>query len=233
MKTWSETSEPDIIRPPFYCNGAAADTRRGEFDLLNGQIIANKMPVDAVFFGDSITHFWDVNNYFFDFGHIVNRGIGGDRVDIMVERFSGDVIQLKPRVCIILGGINNTWGIDYGAPKEDPEEVYRIITKSYRQLLTMAKEADIPILFGSVLPVGDKTEMGIRRNRLVCRLNEYIKELCKEFGSVYVDYHSAMVADDGITMQDGLTAPDGVHPHVAGYNRMANVLTPLLSKALK
>lgn len=58
-----------------------------------------------------------------------------------------------------------------------------------------------------------------------------MQELCAAHGAVYVDYHSAVADQDGLTMQEGLS-DDNLHPYVVGYNRMAAVLTPLLENAL-
>lgn len=44
-----------MIRPPLFGNGAAADSRRWEFDLKNKILLTNKTPVDVVSIGDSIT----------------------------------------------------------------------------------------------------------------------------------------------------------------------------------
>ena len=221
----------DMIRPPFFENGAASDNRRWEFDFKNGVLITNRTPVDVVFIGDSITHFWELNAYFRRFGLVVNRGIGGDVADILVQRFEGDALQLKPHVCVAMVGINNTWCLDDPEHPADPDDVFTLVTDSYRRMLEMAKEYRVPLLFCSVLPVGDRSESGRRRNRLVLRINQKLKVLCEEFGVTYVDYHSAVVDKDGLTMLDGLS-DDTLHPHVIGYNRMAAVITPLLEKVL-
>lgn len=65
--------------------------------------------MDIVFIGDSITEGWDVRREFGDLGNTVNRGISGDVIDIIEKRFAADVLQLKPRVAVINGGVNNTF----------------------------------------------------------------------------------------------------------------------------
>lgn len=229
---WTATQKsPDILYPPFFGSGAAADSRRLEFNFKNEVLITNHVPVDVVFIGDSITHLWELNAYFRPFGLIVNRGIGGDVADILVKRFQGDVLQLKPRACVAMVGINNTWCLDDPNNPTDCDHVFQLVTDSYRKILELAQEADLSLLFCSVLPVCDHSEAGQNRNRLVLRLNETLKALCQTYGAMYVDYHSAMVSPDGLTMEEGLS-DDGLHPHVAGYNRMANILTPLLEQVL-
>ena len=65
-----------LIKPGLF--GGQGDLRRTEFDIRNSQIFCNKIPVDIVFLGDSITHFWEVEEYFKEYGIVVNRGIGGE-----------------------------------------------------------------------------------------------------------------------------------------------------------
>lgn len=77
--------------------GGQGDLRRTEFDIRNSQIFCNKIPVDIVFLGDSITHFWEVEEYFKEYGIVVNRGIGGEVAHLAVKRFQADVVQLSPK----------------------------------------------------------------------------------------------------------------------------------------
>lgn len=44
-----------MICPPLFGNGAVADRRHWAFDLKNEILLANKIPADAVFNGESIT----------------------------------------------------------------------------------------------------------------------------------------------------------------------------------
>ena len=96
-----------IIKPPLF--GTAADACRMFFDYGNDQLVNGHFPVDVVFIGDSITHMWEVQSYFGHLGHIVNRGISGDVAEIMIKRLEADAVQLKPRICVSLIGINNIY----------------------------------------------------------------------------------------------------------------------------
>ena len=213
-----------MLRPPAF-GGEAADDRRWEFDFKNGVLVTNRTPVDAVFIGDSITHFWELNAYFHRFGLVVNRGIAGDKAHILAERFKADALQLRPRACVLLVGINNTWG------PGTPEEIPSLVADSHRRMLEMAGEQGVSMLVGSLLPVGTGCEDYENRNRLIREINDSLRPLCREYGATYIDYHAAFAKEDGLTMREGLS-DDGLHPHVIGYNRMAEVLTPFLETAL-
>src|SRR5580692_12387086 len=60
----------------------------------------------VVFFGDSITDIWKLDESFPGKGYI-NRGIGGQTTPQMLVRFRQDVIDLQPAVVIILAGTND------------------------------------------------------------------------------------------------------------------------------
>src|SRR5205085_9280339 len=63
----------------------------------------------VVFFGDSITDMWHLDESFPNKPYI-NRGIGGQTTSQMLVRFRQDVIDLQPRVVVILAGTNDIAG---------------------------------------------------------------------------------------------------------------------------
>ena len=60
-------------------------------------------------FGDSITDIWKLDNYFPGKPYL-NRGIGGQTTPQMLVRFRQDVIDLHPKVVVILAGTNDIAG---------------------------------------------------------------------------------------------------------------------------
>src|SRR5215475_12807990 len=63
----------------------------------------------VVFFGDSITDIWKLADSFPGKPY-VNRGIGGQTTPQMLVRFRDDVIDLHPKVVVILAGTNDIAG---------------------------------------------------------------------------------------------------------------------------
>ena len=113
------------IKPGMFGTGAAADSYRRGFDLLNSQVIYSGKRPDILFIGDSITNWWDLNLYFGDMGYVVNRGIGGDCTDIILKRSDADVFQLEPKTVVYMAGINDlistcpdVWNKEPGADRE-------------------------------------------------------------------------------------------------------------------
>src|SRR5207249_2388510 len=77
----------------------------------------------VIFFGDSITDLWKLDEYFRDKPYI-NRGIGGQTTPQMLVRFRQDAINLQPRVVVILAGTNDIAGNSGPMLLEDIEANY-------------------------------------------------------------------------------------------------------------
>ena len=197
----------EIIHPGYF--ESETDGRRWEFDFKNEQIVTYKREVDLLFIGDSITHIWELNANFRSFGFVVNRGIGGDRLQYLSRRFMADAVQLKPRLTVLLIGVNNTWDVcDEKATDQTAEDVYQLVMTNYRQILNMAKENGMAMIVCLVQPVRTNCPA---QDKLIVHMNEGITALCEEFGVKYVDYYKEMVAEDGHTYPE-LYSQDGLHP---------------------
>ncbi len=224
---------PDLIKPGFFSIEAAADRRRSEFDYHNEAILHHNVPVDFVFFGDSITHWWDLQTYFGRGGKlVVNRGIGGDTTEFARKRFAADVLQLKPKHVVMKIGINNTWALDEWRPEDrkTAEQIHQEILQDTEAMVQAAIGHGIRTILCSILPTCiERYAQNHARNLLVVQTNESLKLLAERTGAIYVDYHSRMTGPDGITLRSEL-ADDGLHPHVLGYEIMADVLRSELKR---
>ncbi len=77
----------------------------------------------VVFFGDSITDSWKLDESFPSKPY-VNRGIGGQTTSQMLVRFRQDVINLQPKVVVVLAGTNDIAGNTGPIANEDIEANY-------------------------------------------------------------------------------------------------------------
>jgi lysophospholipase L1-like esterase len=180
-------------------------------------------PNRVVFYGDSITDFWRLNEYFpgRDF---VNRGISGQVTSEMLGRFKPDVLDLKPEAVVILAGTNDlSRGTDVAT-----------IANNLTMMAELSQAHKIRVILASVLPVNDATKAANPANErtrfrppaLIRSLNDWIRAYCAQNGFVYLDYFSPMVGNDGL-LKAGL-ADDGLHPNSDGYRIMA----PLVIQAI-
>ena len=169
----------------------------------------------VVFFGDSITDIWKVENYFPGKPY-VNRGIGGQTTPQMLVRFRQDVIDLHPKVVVILAGTNDIAGNTGPMRSED-------IEANLASFAELARAHGIRLVYSSVLPVHNYTErskdfFAQRPMSRILELNQWLKEYCEKNHIVYLDYFSAVVDDKGLLKKD--LADDGLHPNDAGYKIM-------------
>jgi lysophospholipase L1-like esterase len=181
----------------------------------------------VVFFGDSITDFWRLNEYFPD-RSFVNRGISGQITGEMLGRLKADVIDLRPAVVVILAGTNDlARGIS--------------LTGIEDNLLMIADLCDvykIKVVMASVLPVSDyhKGEnpsyerTTTRPPIFINALNQWIETFCANRHHVYLNYHAAMVDPKGELKED--LGDDGLHPNGKGYRIMAPLALDAINKAL-
>ena len=181
----------------------------------------------VVFLGDSITDYWKLADYFPGKPYL-NRGIDGQTTPQMLVRFRQDVIDLRPRVLVVLAGTNDVAGVTGRTRNED-------IEANYASMAELARAHGIRIVFASVLPVHNYTpdakESFARRPReRILALNTWLKDYCATNGLVYLDYFSALI--DNKEMLKKELADDGLHPNAAGYKIMAPLAEAAIEKAL-
>ena len=182
----------------------------------------------VVFFGDSITDIWKLDEYFPGKPY-VNRGIGGQTTPQMLVRFRQDVINLHPKVVVILAGTNDVAGNTGPMRNED-------IEANYASFAELARAHDIKVVYSSVLPVHNYTErskdfFAQRPMTRILALNQWLKDYCAKNNLIYLDYFSAVVDDKGLLKKD--LADDGLHPNAAGFKIMAPLAEGAIEKALK
>ena len=177
----------------------------------------------VVFLGDSITDYWKLEDYFPGKPYI-NRGIDGQTTPQMLVRFRQDVIDLHPKVLVVLAGTNDVAGVTGPTRNED-------IESNYASMAELARLHHIRVVFASLLPVNNYTEdakesFALRPRERILALNTWLKDYCVKNGFVYLDYFSAVVDDKGMLRRD--LSDEGLHPNAAGYKIMA----PLVEKAI-
>lgn len=195
-------------------------------DVKLGLAAAGEMRV--VFFGDSITDIWKLDESFPGKGYI-NRGIGGQTTPQMLVRFRPDVIDLKPAVVVVLAGTNDIAG-------NTGEETLEQIEGDYATMAELAKVHGIRMVFASVMPINNYNPRALsfflqRSPEKILALNAWLQKYCAENGLVYLDYFSAMV--DGRGMLKAELTQDGLHPNAAGFAVMAPLAEAAILQAEK
>lgn len=195
------------------------------FKEANAMLAAPKPGEDrVVFMGDSITQGWKLDESFPGKPYI-NRGIGGQTSPQIVVRFRQDVIDLKPKVVVILAGINDIAGNTGPMTLEQTEG-------NIASMAELARANGIRVVLCSVLPAFDfPWAPGLTPAPKVVEVNAWMKQYAAEHGDVYVDYYSAMKDERGGLPP--MLSKDGVHPLPAGYAIMTPLAEVGIEKALK
>lgn len=152
--------------------------------------------------------------------NILNRGIGGDQVFNLRNRWEEDCLNYNPDIVSILVGVNDVWWHIDDEEKLDEAALLKF-EEDYRWLLkTLAHRTDarVVIMEPYVLPY-PKDRMTWRKH--IDPRIQIIRRLAN-------DYHATFVPLDGILNAKGImngfetyTGDDGVHPTVAGHAAIA------------
>ena len=158
----------------------------------------------------------------------INRGISGNRVKDLLERYEKDFKALKPDVVSILIGINDTWR---RYDRNDPTSV-NSFESGYRTLLTNLK-ADLPdaaIVIIEPFLLNSIPERSLWREDLDPKI-QAVRGLAKEFADYFIplDGIFAQCAVEGSKETD--MAADGVHPTSLGHGIIASEWLKLLESS--
>lgn len=149
---------------------------------------------------------------------IYNKGISGNKVFQLAERWDTDCLDIKPDLLSILIGVNDIWHKLTGN-YDGTVEVYR---KDFIALLERTKNTlpDVKLIICEPFAV-----TGVRAvdDTWYPEFYDYqaaAKEIALQFDAVFIPYQS--VFDEAQKFAPGsYWTPDGVHPTVAGAQLMA------------
>jgi lysophospholipase L1-like esterase len=149
---------------------------------------------------------------------IYNKGISGNKVYQLAERWDDDCLKLKPDVLSILIGVNDFWhtltGGYKGTVKTYRDDLITLLDRTKQQLPAVQLIIGEPFAVSGIKAVDDKWYPAFNDYRAAA------KEIADKYGAAFIPYQS-------IFDKAGKTAPgaywtgDGVHPSVAGAELMA------------
>ena len=152
---------------------------------------------------------------------IVNRGISGDTIRHLEQRWRRDVIAERPDVLSVSIGVNDVWRQLEEPP--NPEQVFPDEFEAvYRRLLTQTRDSlDCKFVLCEATIIGESREDP--HNPIVDKYNGCIARLALEFDALLVPMNQAfwcaIDADPGRRW-----TTDGVHPLTNGHMLMALTL---------
>lgn len=158
---------------------------------------------------------------------IYNRGISGNKVYQLAERWDTDCLQLKPTVLSILIGVNDFWHMlngKYDGTLETYHNHFRALLERTKQVLPNVK-----LIIGEPFAVPGVKAVD---DSWFPRFSEYqqtARKLAEQFNAIFIPYQT-------IFDKASRTAPgvywtyDGVHPSIAGGKLMAEAWLKAVGK---
>lgn len=179
----------------------------------------------VVFMGNSITIGWiQLRPDFFEGKPFVNRGISGQTTAQMLLRFRQDVVDLNPKLVVILAGTNDIAGNTGDVTVEQ-------IMDNLKSMSEIATANKIEVLLCSVLPASDYSWRPDKNpDKKIPELNNLIEQYASSHGHHYLDYFTSLRnQENGMKTE---YADDGVHPTTEGYQVMEGLLEEKLLEIL-
>ena len=150
---------------------------------------------------------------------VTNCGVNGERSDQIAERFDRDVLAHHAQAVVIIAGVNDVYqGLAVGH-----------VTAQLDAMYARARAAGIPVVAGTIVPYNTATA---DQNARMHAINTWIRRCAHgNPGDVWCADTRLAAADPGdIDRLSG--SPDGLHPDIDGYRRMADALAPVIGAAL-
>jgi len=142
-----------------------------------------------------------------------NRGISGNKVFQLADRWDDDCLQLQPDVLSILIGVNDFWhtlssGYD-GTPEVFKNDLITLLERTRKQL------PSVKIILGEPFAVTGGSALTQEWQQSFPPYQVAVKEIAKKFDAAFIPYQK--VFDQAL--EKGPVShwcPDGVHPSIAG-----------------
>ncbi len=173
------------------------------------------LEVDVAFIGDSLTAGYDVESYYSEY-LVTNRAIAGETTYGLKNRLEVSVLDLKPKVCVMLIGGNN------------PDTMF----EDYEDMLISFKEQmpETKVILVSHAPTSG--DYWGARNQLFAYNNVKIKLLADKYDYEFVDLYSPMLDLETGEMATKYTF-DGAHFTKEGFDVYTTVLKPVIDMLLR
>jgi len=147
---------------------------------------------------------------------VLNRGINGQRSDLIAARLERDVILERPDYAIILAGANDVY------QRRPTTWVEKSLIGMYKRCL----RAGIRIVTATILPYNG---MSREEYESMSELNRWIRRVSEDMGASFCDTN-AVVSDPNDPSQLR-SSPDGLHPDPKGYRRIGEALARAIEVA--
>ena len=147
-----------------------------------------------------------------------NRGISGNKVFQLANRWEDDCLQLKPDVLSLLIGVNDFWH----TLSHNYKGTAKVFEKDLRALLDRTKKAypNIKLIIGEPFAVEGGTAIGPEWYPAFNAYRQAAKQIASDYGAAFIPYQT--IFDEALQSAPvSFWCADGVHPSIAGGYLMA------------
>jgi lysophospholipase L1-like esterase len=151
---------------------------------------------------------------------VVNEGVPGETARVGVDRLPGELNTHQPQVVLLLEGIND---LNFDVPVTQVANNVQYLVQTARLFNCTVLVATMPQTYYSVDPISGRVRYNSTEK--IVPFNDEVRRLVSGLQNVHiVDIYSAFGSDRS------LMGGDGLHPSVAGYQRMAQVFHQRISQ---
>lgn len=162
---------------------------------------------------------------------IYNRGVSGNKVYQLRDRWEDDCMMLKPDVLSVLIGVNDFWhtlsGRYDGTAKVYEDDFIALLERTKNQL------PDVKLIIGEPFVLHEGTS--IEADRWRGAFEDYqaaARRVADQFQATFIPYQQ-IFSEALKKAPTSYWCPDGVHPSMAGNYLMAKAWLKAFDKAMK
>lgn len=150
---------------------------------------------------------------------VYNKGISGNKVYQLSERWDADCLDLKPNVLSILIGVNDFWH----TLSNGYTGTAKIYSDDLKKLLDRTKKAlpDVKLIIGEPFAVKGVKAVDEKWYPVFDEYRAASKQIADQYDAVFIPYQSIFDKAQDIAPGSYWTN-DGVHPTLAGANLMSH-----------
>lgn len=150
---------------------------------------------------------------------IINRGIGGNQSQDLLDRFDEDILSCHPNVVPLMIGINDVWPYFSAPALSHMHESFHHYRSNVETMIQKCKNAGITVVLMTPYIIEPNKNDPMRKK--MSELGEICKELAEKYELTFVDLQAAF--DKVLEYYHPYAlAWDRIHPDVIGHTVIAN-----------
>lgn len=205
--------------------GSVAESNKESVEENENNVIDHKLQ-NYLFLGDSITEFYNLEEYYDDDLFVVNSGVSGNSAYNILDDMYNRVYKYNPTKVFLLIGTND---LSHRTDEEILDNIFEIVSLIHKN----RKQAEVYV--ESIYPVNNVTEgndividwmVGDRDNERIKGINKILKEKSKKYNYTYLDFYSKLEDENGLLNLDYTV--DGLHISDKGYKLITSEIMKII-----